>query len=194
MLPEQILYIGAALSFIGAIAYVIPTLRGEVKPNRVSWFLWSLAPLIAFASQVTQGVGLQSLTTFAIGFSPLLVLAASFLNKKSVWKLGTLDYVCGALSLLGLFLWYLTKVGNIAISLSIVADALAYIPTMVKAYKAPETEDYKIYLFGSISGLLTLLTIKNWTFAAYGFPLYIFFINIPLVLLIRFKLGKRLSR
>jgi len=50
------------------------------------------------------------------------------------------DLICGILSLVGLVLWMITKVGNVAIFFSIVADGLAAVPTLVKAYKYPDTE------------------------------------------------------
>ena len=49
-------------------------------------------------SRSTTASGSQALLTFTVGFGPLVVFAASFVNPKSVWKLGRLDYTCGALS------------------------------------------------------------------------------------------------
>jgi hypothetical protein len=69
-----------------------------------------------------QGVGILALTTFSVGFVPLTIFIASFFNKESEWKIGKLDIVCGVLSVLGLVLWLITKVGNVAIFFSIMAD------------------------------------------------------------------------
>lgn len=193
MLDSKFVIISAALNLFGSTRYVIATLRGKTKPNRVTWFLWALAPLIAFSAELEKGVGIQSLMTFMVGFGPLLVLIASFVNRKSVWKLTRFDFACGGLSFIGLVLWFLTKEGNLAIALSIAADALAAIPTLVKSYKAPETENSSIFIFGSISAAITLLTIDEWTFAHWGFPAYIFLICLVLALLIRFRLGKKPS-
>src|SRR4029079_2044583 len=122
---ENFVYLGSAITFLGGFSYLWDTLRGKVQPNRVSWLLWSLAPLIAFASQIQQHVGIQSLLTFTFGALPALVFIGSFFNKKSFWKIEKLDIICGALSLLGLVLWYITQVGNVAIFFSILADGLA---------------------------------------------------------------------
>jgi len=46
---------------------------------------------------------------------------------------------------------------------------------------------------GSISALLTILTIKNWNFQTYAFPVYIFIVVVNLFLLTKFKLGKILK-
>lgn len=150
--------------------------------------------MIAFVAEIKQGVGIQSLMTFMIGFSPLVILIASFLNKKAYWKLGSFDYLCGVLSFAGLIFWYLTKDGNIAIIFSLLADLLASLPTFVKAYYHPTTENSWGYSTAAINAILTVLTIKMWNFAYYAFPIYTVFLNLIMFALIQFKLGKRLSK
>jgi hypothetical protein len=80
MLNENFVYIRAALSFLGALSYLIDTLKGKAKPNKVSWFVWALAPLVAFWATVQQGVGIQSLLTFVVGFNPFLIFLASLVG------------------------------------------------------------------------------------------------------------------
>src|SRR3989344_6026188 len=162
MLDPKFVIFGAILNLIGSTTYVIATLRGNTKPNRVSWFLWAAIPFIAFSAELSLGVGLQSLMTFMVGFGPLMVFTASFVNRRSVWKLTRFDFICGGLSVLGLLLWLLIEQGNIAIAFSIVADILAAVPTIVKSYKAPETESSQVFLFAAISAGITMLTIDEW--------------------------------
>ncbi|MFZ6034669.1 MAG: hypothetical protein ACOYUB_00770 [Patescibacteria group bacterium] len=190
MLHPNFVIVGAIIFLIGSAGYVIDTVKGLVKPNRVTWFIWSLAPLIAFAAQVKQGIGMESLMTLVIGLVPVMVFAASFINRKSYWKIEKLDVICGLLSIVGLVLWQLTKVGNVAIFFSLLADFLAFLPTMIKSYRHPETENYLLYLANSIFALLTLLTIKDWNFANYSFPLYIFLATLLLAVSIKFKIVK----
>jgi hypothetical protein len=182
MLNSHFVIFGAVLNLIGGGAYVLDTLKGKTHPNRVTWVLWTLAPFIAFAAEVGKGVGLQSLMTFMVGFIPLLVVIASFVSKKAEWQLTRFDLVCGALSIVGLILWLITQEGNIAICFAIMADGLAALPTIIKSYRYPETETYLAYLCGALAAIITLLTIDNWTFAQYGFPLYILIVNSILTL------------
>ncbi|MCX6791908.1 MAG: hypothetical protein NT149_02620, partial [Candidatus Gottesmanbacteria bacterium] len=130
--------------------------------------------------------------TFSAGFIPLLVFIASFFNKKAVWRLGWLDFTCGGLSIFGLLLWLATRVGNIAIIFSILADVLAAVPTIIKSYRAPQSESYGIYFAGLIGVVITLLTITTWNFATWGFPIYLVVINFLLFVLIKFPIKKRL--
>jgi hypothetical protein len=191
MINQNFVIVGFILQLIGGSSYLIDTIKGKIQPNRVSFFLWGLSPLIAFAAEVQQKVGLQSLMTFSVGFVPLVIFIASFYNKKAVWKLGKFDYICGAFSVLGLMLWYMTKIGNIAILFSIVSDAFASIPTLRKSFTHPESENYIEYLFAFFNAIIALLTVRVWSFATYAFPLYIVVIDVLLVSLIKFRLGKR---
>jgi hypothetical protein len=173
MLNSNFVLLGAVFNLIGSITYVVHTIQGKTKPNRATWFLWALAPLIAFAAEIHAHVGLRSLMTFMVGFGPLMIFLSSFVNRKSYWKLAGFDYVCAALSLVAVVLWRVTDSGNVAILFSIIADGMAAIPTITKAYRYPETESPRVFLFGAISAGITLLTVKTWTFASWGFPAYI---------------------
>jgi hypothetical protein len=194
MIDERFVFLAICFNFIGAFGYLKDTISGKVKPNKVTWFLWALFSLTAFVAEINQGVGLSSVMTFVVGFNPLVIFFASFLNKKSQWKITKFDLICGAISLLGLLLWVVTKEGNLAILFAILADALAGVPTLIKSYKEPETESSGVYLFAAISAAITLLTLKEWNFATFVFPLYIVLICVTFFALIKFKLGKRLSK
>lgn len=187
MLDEKFVILGTLISSVGTIAYIIDTLKGKVKPNRISFLLWSIAPLIAFYAQIKQGVGMESLMTLSTGVFPLIVLLASFANKEAEWKLTMFDLCCGLLSFVGVIVWYFTKEPNLAILFSILADGLAALPTIVKAYKFPETEVAWPWLMTSIGVIFTFLTMKTFNFQNSAFIIYIFSVNILISALAQFR-------
>ncbi len=191
MLPEYFALIGIGVNAIGAVSYLIDTLRGRVIPNRVTWFLWALAPMVAFFAQINQGVGVQSLLTFSIGFLPALIVIASLFNKKAVWQIHRFDLICAGFSLIGLMLWQITKVGDLAIFFSIVADLFAGIPTIYKAYHSPQTESFRAFFLGVIGALLVVLTIKEWSFGVAAFSVYFLLSNLTISILIFTKIGAK---
>jgi hypothetical protein len=193
VLPEYFVYIGSLITACGGISYLIQTIRGKVQPNRVTWFLWALAAFIAFFAQISQGVGITALLTFVVGFLPLLIFIASFLNKKAYWHLTSFDFLCGAFSVLGLVAWLVTKEGNTALLLSILADFLASFPTFLKSYKEPGSESASAYILNAVGDGILLLTIKKWDFANAGFAVYLFLNCLVLIFLITSKIGKRKS-
>ncbi len=193
MISDKFVILGALVTIYGDIAYARDTLQGKTKPNRVTWVLWALAPLVAFAAELNKGIGLIALMTFAVGFGPLIVLLASFINKKSYWELRAGDYLCGILSLLGLVLWVIYHDSNIAIIFSVLGDLSAAAPTLAKSFKHPETESVVAYWTAGLSAIVTILAIDHWTIANYAFPIYILLVNIAFVSLIKYRVGQRFS-
>jgi hypothetical protein len=191
MLHSNFIIIGTLIAAAGSVKYLIETVNGRVKPNRVTFLLWSVIPFIAFFAQIEQGVGLEALMTFSSGFLPLTIFIGSFLNRQAVWKLTGFDWGCGVLSVAGLVLWMLTKVGDIAILFSIIADALAAVPTIVKAYRHPHTEIAWPWIATVIGVVLTLLTLSEFTFANCGFIVYILTVNTLIYALVQFRPGEK---
>ncbi len=189
MLNPNFIYVGIALNLLGFISYVNDTIKGKIQPNRVSFFLWSIPPIITFFAELNQGVGFQAIMPLSVGLIPFFVFLATFINKKSYAKIQKLDIICAFFSILGIILWYITNNGNIAIMFSILADAAAYVPTLVKSYNKPQTESAWPWLAAGSSGFITLLTIKNSNFANITFPLYYLIINVLVYVLVQYKIG-----
>jgi hypothetical protein len=193
MIDARFAILGAVITVGGNAVYAVDTVRGKTQPNRVSWTLWMLAPLIGFAAEVTQHVGLQSLLTFAIGFGPLLVVCASFLDPKAYARVTPFDILCGALSIVALVAWAVTGTGDVAIFFAIMSDLLGAVPTLRKAYHDPESEHALAFVGGVIGSIITLLTIKSghWGLDSWGFPVYVVVVSGAIAALI---LRPRLSR
>lgn len=173
MIDQHFGILAALLPLAGFASYIRDTLKGKTQPNRMSWSLWAVAPLISFAAELAQHASLDVASlAFTLGFGPLLVVVASFTDRKSYWKLTWLDLLCGSLSIVALVLWAITGQGNIAIFFSILADLFAAIPTIVKSYLHPRSESAGTYLATAAGGGITLLAIPHWTFTMCGFPLY----------------------
>ncbi|HVQ44054.1 MAG TPA: hypothetical protein VMT30_03750 [Candidatus Saccharimonadia bacterium] len=186
MLDPRFVILASIIDLFGTAAYALDTLRGRTQPNRVSWLLWTVIPFITFAAQLSEHVGWSALFTLVVAVGPGAVLIASFLDRKAYWKITQFDIVCGLLSVLAIILWLITQTGLIAILLSLAADFLAGIPTLVKSYREPHTESSSAYFAGIFSSGLTLLTIHTWNFATYSFPVYILIFCLVLFTLVQF--------
>lgn len=173
MIDKNFIFLAVTLNLSGVAVYALETLRGRTIPNRVTWFLWALAPMVAFVIQIDEGVGLASLMTFAVGFGPAMVFAASFVNPKARWEINAWDYACGGLSLFALAAWLGAHSGAWGVALSIASDALAAIPTARKAISHPETESPWVFFGGAASAVITLLTLEHFGIVDAGFALYI---------------------
>jgi cytosine/uracil/thiamine/allantoin permease len=191
VIDERFVIVGALIGSVGMVLYLRDTLRGDTQPNRVTFLLWAIAPLLAFGAEISAGVGLRSLMTFVVGFFPLLIFLASFRSPGAVWELQRIDYVCGALSVVGLLAWIITQHGTVAIVAAIASDALAATPTVRKAWLQPETETAAAYAAAGINAFITLLTVTEWTTADVAFPLYILCGSVLMTTLVAGRLGPR---
>jgi len=174
---EYLVIVAAFATLLAALIYIRSMFKAQTKPNRITWFMWSIAPFIAAAAASSKGVSWAVIPVFMSGVSPFLVFSASFFCKKAYWKLSPFDYVCGILSGLALALWYLTNNPNIAIIFAILSDALAAVPTFIKAWHNPETESAWPYIVGIFSPITSFLVATMWTFSELAFPAYLIAIN-----------------
>ncbi|MFZ1250541.1 MAG: hypothetical protein WAR37_03810 [Candidatus Microsaccharimonas sp.] len=177
MIPEYFALIGAGIASLGGLYYLYETIRGNTKPNRITWLLWGLFPMIIFIAQKAQGVEGLSWVSFAAGFTPFLILLASFLNKKAYWKTEPRDYYLMAAGVVGLLLWYLTDNPNLAILFALLADLMAGLPTIIKSYKHPETESWVAYAISTVGFGLSILAIQSFSFETFAFVFYLFVVN-----------------
>ena len=194
MLDPRFVYLAIALALFGAVRYVIDTWRGSTQPHRVTWTLWALEGILAYAVEIQAHVGLASLMTLVLGLIPCVVVAASFRNPQAVWKIDRIDVACGAVSLLGLLFWLLVNEPTVALLSFVTADFIAALPTYRKSWTNPESESGSPYIFGALNCAITLLTLHEVTTAGAAFPGIILFTDSILSLFIVTKLGPRVRR
>ena len=178
---EILVSIAALATLVAAVAYIRSMFKGQTKPNRVTWLMWTIAPFTAAFAAFSSGATWAAVPVFMSGFSPFLILLASFVNKRAYWKLSAFDYACGALSSLAFVFWYITVNPNIAIVFAIFSDALAAVPTLKKAWRNPDSEFSWPFLVGVFSPMTSFFVTRTWVFSDIAFPAYLIFINILLV-------------
>lgn len=195
MLESALVIAAIFLRLLAGADYLVATIRGTVKPNPVTWLFWGLSPMIAFAAQVQYGLQPASWVTFALGLGPLLIFAITLTkNKRQRWKVGPFDILCGVAAFIGIVLWQVTSDPVLALSFGILADILGGIPTVYKAYVKPQTEKALPYLLSVASMVVTMLTIRDWSYVSAGFTVYIFCINVVIATLAGTRVGLRVGR
>ena len=170
--PQLLVVVSVLLMVWGAYDYLRDTLAGKTKPNRVSWSLWALAPLISLGAAFDADADVRaSIRVLVGGIVPAVIFLASFINKNSYWRLGRFDWLCGGLSLAALVFWQLADSPLVAVLLATAANTLATIPTLVKAWNYPETESRLIFITSFISAILIIPAIPVWTIANSAFQI-----------------------
>lgn len=162
------------ISIGGTYAYIRDTLAGRTKPNRISWAMWSLSPLISTAAALSAGANPWATARVAIaGLLPLTIFLTSFVNQRSYWKMGIFDFTCGVFALLALILWFTTSAPQLAILFAISGDIFASFPTLAKTWRYPETETGAMFAASFLSVALVLPSIPAWTIENAAFQIHL---------------------
>jgi hypothetical protein len=181
VIPSGFIILALLLNCFGAGTYIYKVLRRRVQPHIVTWSMWAFAPYVAFFAQLSDGVGVQSLLTLFSGTSPLIVVVILLILHEQIWTVTAFDIVCGALSILGIAVWLLSRQAQYAVIFAIAADAFASIPTYRKAWRDPGSESRVNFGCLAVSALITLATIKVWSLSQVAFAAYLVVLGASLV-------------
>lgn len=180
-IAHWLVIVSATISLSGTFAYIRDMVKGKSKPNLVTWGLWGFAPLIATGAALSVHSDLwATVRIFISGFGPLLVFISAFFIAGSYWKLTILDYTCGLLSLVALGSWLLADSPILAILLAAIADLFATLPTIIKAWKYPETETFYTYFVGLFTASIVIPAIPIWNIENSAFQIYLLVANTAL--------------
>jgi hypothetical protein len=170
---QYLVFLWAFINILWIIPYIRDTLKWVTKPNRVTWLIWWLAPLITAIISFYNWVYLSAIPIFITWILPLLVFFISFFNKNSYWKLWYIDYFCWIFAILSLTLYFITKNVILSISLSILADFFATLPTLIKSWKSPYSETLISYILAFLSFFTSFFAMKSFDFLELAFILYL---------------------
>ena len=182
MLPGYFAILGAILGSLGGLYYLFETLKGKAQPNRITWLLWGIFPLVIFLAQRVQGVQAIAWVSLVSGVTPLLVVAASFFNKRAFWKSEPRDYYLMAAAFIGIILWAITDNPNLALLFSLGADILASVPTLIKSYRYPHSESWVAYAVSAFGFGIGFMSVQTYTIQSTAFVAYVFLLNSVLAL------------
>lgn len=180
-------YTSGVLFMLSVIPYVRSILKGNTKPQRMTWLIWTILVFIAFFSQLAEGATWSLLLT--AGDAMTIIIVFLFSIKYGVGGFRKIDI----LSLIGagvsLIIWYLTKEAAFALFLIIIIDLIGANLTIIKTWKNPETENWVGWAMCGAGGLFGVFAVGSFNIVLLSYPLYIFIINfvVAIIILIRKK-------
>ena len=181
---------------VSVFPYARGILKGEITPNQVSWGIWSFLGMVFFLTTYTQpNVPFASLIFVAMMvINPTIILLLSF-YKGIASKVNTLEIFALLTAIVAMYLWYNTpdKASLLPISLAIVADFSALVPTLYFVYKHPEQDKPLMWFLFLLGASFTLLAITHHSIQNSILPVYILmgvgFVIFPLV---RYRIQKNI--
>lgn len=153
--------IAVILTFVAYVPYIRDILRGKTHPHVYSWGLWGILTVLIVALQIRDGAGPAVFVTIAAGFMCLAVIVLSLRTGQKYITLS--DTVVAILALLAIAFWLVVDQPVISIFLAVIADYLAFIPTVRKSWNHPHAETLSLYITNTIRFFFALLAVKNYT-------------------------------
>jgi uncharacterized protein with PQ loop repeat len=161
-MKETLGTIAVILTFLAYIPYYRDILMGKTRPHVYSWSLWGLLTVLLVGLQIKGGAGAAVWVTAAAGLLCFGVVLLSLKNgNKDITKS---DTVVALLSLVAIFFWLVVERPIISITLVILADILAFIPTVRKSYNQPYSETLSLYTTNALRFILALFAVENYNY------------------------------
>lgn len=167
---KEIFGIAALTLSLGAnIPYVIETVKGRVKPERISWLLWTLLGLTYYFSALFADGA--TLFTFGelIGPGLIFVLALKF----GVGGKSRFDIVSLSVALMAFALLFIVEGVLLGLILALIVDGIGAMLTIRKLLIDPSTESKWFWGIGAVSGLLAIASLDNYDVETMLFPIYV---------------------
>ena len=177
--------IAGVIAFYGYIPYGIDIAKGRVRPARSARIMLTLLLIITLFQQKDLGSGwLLSITIGeVIGAVGILVLGI----QKGISGLSTIDVVCYILLAVDLAFWLTTKHTLLALHLSIIADFIAFTPTLIKTWRHPWTETPLYFMTMVIASPLNIIAAGTYGYSIVLFPAYLGVVNLLEVIVILYR-------
>lgn len=165
-----------------AVPYVYSILAGKTTPHPITWILWAFMGGLSLFFYWDLGAR-DTIWIAVVNFVGPFI-AATLSLKYWDWKDGfnSFEYACLVFSIISIVIWIVSRDPVLALTFNIIADALAALPTLVKAYRQPETESTWSWGVAAVGAALSLVAIREWSYGVAVLPLYLFALYAALAL------------
>lgn len=183
--------ISGAIISASAIPYVVRIYQGKIKPNIVTWSLWTLIGLVLLLTYKSSGARDNIWPVVFMFLNPLLVMLLVVFKQRGEWgRLNTLEKFCLGIGLASLAMWFGVReskeLSQYVLYVALVADACAAIPTIVFVWRSPADDRPFAWVLFAFGFGVAIFAISEHTIANYALPVWMalsaFFIALPLVL------------
>lgn len=177
--------ISGILAIVAGPSYLVGIIKGTVRPQRMTWFIFGALGAVAFVAQLEAGA------SWSLVFSGLDLLGSLCVFGLSLWR-GTggstkLDWLALAIAAVGMLISIIARQPVVAILGVILADISGMWLTLVKVWRDPDSEIALTWLLFATAGVFGVLTIRHWTWGIVLYPAYLAAVNysVPLLQVIR---------
>jgi hypothetical protein len=167
--------IAGILTLTGFIPYWRAIVQRKTRPNRTSWWIWTIVGIIIAVSYRASGAESTMWVpiTYVIGPFCTALLAIKF--GEDGWT--KLDTICLIGVGIGLILWGMYRSPYLTLGLNIGIDFLGALPTIRKSIRDPFSEDLFSWLLFALANIINLLAVDLWAWQIVVYPIYMVLIT-----------------
>jgi len=177
--------LSVALAMLAAVIYIVQTLRGEVWPHPLSWFLFGVLSLTGYWVQRDQGARQGSWTLLAMTIICFLFVAVSVARGERSFSRQEWAFVAAAGAVFALYL--LSRDANVAAGLTTAIDVLGYGPTFARGWSFPRKDSVSSFAINAAKFVPSLMAMDPISFATSFYPATLLVLNtaVAIMLLVR---------
>jgi len=162
--------VAGILALIAFIPYITSTLWGTTRPNKVTWWTWSVVQIFLTITFWQSSENHEAIWV-SIGYTAGIILIA--ILSINYGHSSRLDL----LSLMGIgatvLVWI--SIGSLGGLMTIIMiDVWASLPTIRKSKTDPKSESLASWVIGFFANTFNLLAITQWNEWAILYPVYLF--------------------
>ncbi|MBW4061426.1 hypothetical protein HJC99_02550 [Candidatus Saccharibacteria bacterium] len=160
-------------------SYFISTIKGQMKPQRATWFIWAVLGVTALVSQVALGGTWSVVFTAVDSLGNILMFLLALKYGVGGWN--RLDKIALVIAGVGIIVSIVVRQQLIALVGVIVADAASASLTIRKAYLDPASEDPLAWLLVGLSAVCALIAVGRIDVQLLIYPIYLALANFGVV-------------
>ncbi len=188
-MQQTFFYLSIIQGFISQAIGIYAIFKGTYKPQRTTRLIYFLMNILFIGTLIAQGSWDALGFAFAQNLGGAVIFFLSF--KYGVGGYSKVDII----TLIGAFIsgstWVLTKNPTLALLMAITTDSIAFMPTLIKIFKFPKTEDWRFYFSDVIGTTFSLLSLKRFNLGDLAYPSYVFLLNVVGTILILWRSKKQ---
>ena len=165
-------FVSPLLTLMAFLPYIWSTYWKRVKPNLISWGIWTLTSIALSISEFSlNGIGPAVYLTIAITLGNLIVIIVAIKQHTYDYTaLTSTEVICLKSSIIllvfstGIFPFLFSNSPEIGFYILIMADSIGAIPTFLNAWNNPWKErliSWALSLGGDITGFISLVKLSE---------------------------------
>lgn len=176
------LVLSVIFTLICIIPYARDILKGQTKPNLVSWITWTILTSVATVAAWSAGEHTAAIFTGSAAIETLAVVLLGL--HRGYVTYAPFDVACQLGAITGFVLWWVFNSPAVAVVAAVIIDLIGALPTVRHAWINPQEETSLTYALAAVGGAFALLALGSYTWTNLPYAVYVVAINAVTVIAI----------